>query len=376
MSEQKQWTRRQILNLLAKGSGILMGASLFQIPGFTKLFAETVEEVPVLFLQGGSCTGCSVSLLNSVSPTIQDVLLGEILPGTSLSTLWHSNVSAAQGHQVMEIIDDVKARPPGSFVLVMEGTIQTKDDGVYCEFGERNGEHVTMYQHLLELAPNAMAIISMGTCAAFGGIPAAPPNPTGSKSVKAVLDEHGIDTPVVNVPGCPPHPDWVVGTIATVLIGGLGAVEVDEHGRPKAFYGTLIHDNCPLRGQFDKGIFAKDFGDKGCLYELGCKGPITHSDCPKRKWNNGVNWIIGAGHPCMGCVEPFFPYKDNIFERVPIHFATAPDSYPPIVTDRPSKVDPVVTGVLGAAAGAAGGAAAMATKKKKQEEPTEKEKEE
>jgi hydrogenase small subunit len=365
MSEQREWTRRQILSLFAKGSGILMGASLLQVPGFQKLFAETVKKIPVLFLQGGSCTGCSVSLLNTVSPTIQDVVLGEILPGTALSVLWHPNVSATQGEHAMQVIEECKSRPAGSFVLVMEGTIPTKDDGVYCEVGEKDGKPVTILKHLLDLAPKAMAIVSMGTCASFGGIPAAPPNPTGSKPVKAVLDEHGIKTPVVNVPGCPPHPDWVFGTIATVLIGGLGAVDVDEHGRPKAFYGSLIHDNCPRRGHFDAGRFAKDFSDPGCLYELGCKGPVTHSDCPIRKWNNGVNWVIGSGHPCMGCVEPFFPYKDNIFERVNPASVTAPATYPGIVTERPSKVDPTVTALVGVAVGAAAGVMAASKMKSK-----------
>jgi hydrogenase small subunit len=268
----------------------------------------------------------------------------------------------------MEIIDSVKKKPEGSFVLVVEGTIPTKDDGIYCEIGERGGHGVTMLEHVLDLAPRAMAIISFGTCAAFGGIPAAPPNPTGSKPVTAVLKEHGIATPVVNVPGCPPHPDWFIGTVATVLIGGLGMLDLDEYQRPKAFYGSLIHDNCPRRGQFDAGIFAKDFGDQGCLYKLGCKGPVTHSDCPIRKWNSGVNWIIGSGHPCMGCVEPIFPYGMNVFEVVPIHGATPPDTYPGIFTEKPSTVDPVVTGIVGAAVGAAAGAAAMSMKKKSGDE--------
>lgn len=368
MGEQKNWSRRQFIELMSKGTGLLMGASLFGIPGFNKVFAEAVTEIPVLFLQGGSCTGCSVSLLNSKSPTIQDIVLGETIPSKHLSVLWHPNVSAAQGDQVIEIIDDILKKPKGSFVLVIEGTIATKDEGVYCEVGERNGHGVTMLQHLLDLAPKAMAIISMGTCASFGGIPAAEPNPTGSKPVYKVLEEHGIDTPVVNVPGCPPHPDWFVGTVATVLIGGLAAIDVDEHKRPKAFYGNLIHDNCPRRGQFDQGNFAKDFGDDGCLYALGCKGPVTHSDCPIRKWNSGTNWPIGSGHPCMGCVEPFFPYKKDIYEQVQIQTATAPVTYPGIINQKPSTVNPVVTGLVGVAAGAAAGYALKNSKKKESEE--------
>ena len=371
MGETREWTRREFVELLGKGTGLLMGASLFGIPGFNKVFAQSVAEVPVLWLQTGCCTGCSVSVLNSGSPEIQDILLGEVVPGKHISMLWHPNVSATQGHDAVKIIEDLKKKPKGSFVLVMEGAVSTKDDGVYCEIGERDGHEITGLEHLLELAPKAMAVISMGTCAAFGGIPAAPPNPTGCKPVDVVLEEYGIDTPVVNIPGCPPHPDWFVGTVATVLIGGLEMIDVDEHKRPKAFYGKLIHDNCPRRGQFDQGNFAKDFGDDGCLYALGCKGPVTHSDCPKRKWNSGVNWPIGSGHPCIGCVEPFFPYQDNMYAQVPIGFATAPSTYPGITNQRDTTVDPWVTGLVGAAAGAGAVSAANAMKKKKQTEEKE-----
>jgi hydrogenase small subunit len=371
MSNQREWTRRDFLALFAKGTGIAMGASLFSIPGFNKVFAATVEEIPVVWLQGGCCSGCSVSLLNTKSPSIQELLLGEVVPGKHVNLLWHPNISAGQGHQFMDIIDQVKKRPAGSYLLVIEGTMQTKDDGIFCVVGERDGKPVTLLQHVLDLAPNAMAIVAFGTCAAFGGIPAAPPNPTDSKPVTAVLDEHGIKTPVVNISGCPPHPDWFVGTLATVLIGGLGMLDLDEHRRPKAFYGSLIHDNCPRRGMFDAGLFAKDFGDKGCLYKLGCKGPVTHSDCPIRKWNGGVNWIIGSGHPCMGCVEPTFPYGMDVYQVVPVNGATPPSTYPGIVTEKPSAVSPLATGIVGAVAGLGLAAAAGAMRKKPVEDREE-----
>ena len=113
---------------------------------------------------------------------------------------------------------------------------------------------------------------------------------------------------MINIPGCAPHPDWFVGTVAKVLLLGLPqANELDEHNRPKEFYGNLIHENCPRRAYFDEGKFARNFGEPGCLNELGCKGPVTSADCPTRLWNHGVNWCIGSGSPCIGCVEPGFP---------------------------------------------------------------------
>jgi hydrogenase small subunit len=153
-----------------------------------------------------------------------------------------------------------------------------------------------------------MAVIALGTCAAFGGIPAAAPNPTGARPVKEFLDSKGISKPLVNIPGCPPHPDWFTGTVAGIILNGLPtADDLDDLLRPKAFYGKLIHENCPRRAYFDEGKFAKNPGDEGCLYGLGCKGPITYADCPLRRWNNGTNWVIGAGAPCNGCTQPEFP---------------------------------------------------------------------
>jgi hydrogenase small subunit len=93
--------------------------------------------------------------------------------------------------------------------------------------------------------------------------------------------------------------------------------ELDDNLRPLAFYGKLIHENCPRRAYFDEGKFAKKPGDEGCLYELGCKGPITYADCPTRRWNNGTNWVIGAGSPCLGCTQPEFtslPYYQKLVD--------------------------------------------------------------
>jgi hydrogenase small subunit len=350
----KEFTRRDFMNLIGKGGAGVMGVSLLGIPGFQKALAEAIAHVPVLWIQAGSCAGCSVSLLNSVSPTIQDLLLDEVVPGKHLSLAFHPNVMAGQGDQAIAVLDKYKAGAKGAFVLVMEGSISTKDGGIYCEIGEKDGHGITALQHLLDLAPKAMAIVNMGTCSSYGGIPMADPNPTGIKTVQTVLKEAGIATPVVNVPGCPPHPDWFVGTVATVLLGGLAALDVDEFGRMKAFYGSKIHDNCQLRGQYDDGILAKNFGDEGCLYSLGCRGPSTYADCSHRGWNNNTNWCIGSGSPCIGCVEPGFPFKESLLVQMP-KGAPAPGGYAPVAAKRESNVISGVTGAVGIAAGLAVG---------------------
>ena len=244
--------------------------------------------------------------------------------------------------------------------------------GIYCEIGEVGGHGRSMLESVKTLGADAMAVIAMGACAAYGGVPSAAPNTTGCKGVSEVFAEEGISTPVVNLPGCPPHPDWFVGTIATVLIGGLGAVELDELGRPTAFYSKLIHDNCPRRGQFDNGEFAKKYSDPGCLYELGCKGPVTYADCPIRLWNGGTNWCVGSGGPCAGCSEPGFPDSVTSMRSVaPIFSATPPSWLPPMDSEKEGISTGLAAGisaVAGVAAGAAVTTAIMSKSKEKSED--------
>ncbi len=266
------------------------------------------KEIPLVWLAASACTGCSISLLNSASPRIENILVDEIIPGVHVNLRFHQTIMAGAGEPAVRVLEDTARNKKGGYVLAVDGAIPTADDGIYCVMGERGGKPVTIQDRFIELAANALAILAVGTCAAFGGIPAAAPNPTGCQPLKKVLEAKGIDKPLVNIPGCPPHPDWVVGTVGSILLNGLPkATDLDDNLRPLAFYGKLIHENCPRRASFDEGKFAKKFGDEGCLYELGCKGPITYADCPLRRWNNGTNWVIGAGAPCNGCTQPEFP---------------------------------------------------------------------
>ena len=270
--------------------------------------SEKAEEYPVIWLQLGTCTGCSVSVLNSVSPSIKNVLIDEVIPGKHISLRYHATVMAGAGDQVIEEMERTAEQNPGAYILVVEGSVLTGENGAYGAIGEKDEKPIAMTSWLESLGSKALAVVCLGTCAAFGGIPAGNPNPSNAMGVRQFFKEKGIATPLVNVPGCPPHPDWFVGTVASVLLNGLpSAGQLDENCRPKSFYGQLVHENCPRRAYFDEGKFAKKFGEPGCLYELGCKGPLTYADCPIRHWNHGVNWCIGAGSPCIGCCEPGFP---------------------------------------------------------------------
>ncbi len=273
-----------------------------------------VKELPVIYLQTAACSGCVVTMLNTASPTIKNLLIDQIAPGVHINLKFHPVVMAAAGEMALHVMEDTTRRHKGEYVLIVDGAVPTAEGGVYGVVGERNGQPVTMTQRVTELARDAMAVIAMGTCASFGGIPASPPNPTGCVSVQKTLAAAGISKPLINVAGCPPHPDWLFGTVESIIMFGLPKAEdLDDFLRPKAYYGKLIHENCPRRAYFDEGKFAKKFGEDGCLYELGCKGPITHADCPLRRWNSGTNWIIGAGAPCNGCTQPEFPYEMEPF---------------------------------------------------------------
>jgi hydrogenase small subunit len=214
--------------------------------------------------------------------------------------------SDLDGNGTVNFIDYALMAKKG-FILIVEGAIPTGANGAFCEIGE----NLTMIDAMRKYGSAASHIIAVGSCAAFGGIPAAAPNPTGALSVQGALTHLGIQKSVVNIPGCPIHPDWLVGTVIDLLTGQ--AISLDSHKRPLKFFpAKVIHERCPFRGGFE----AHSLGVGGCLQELGCKGAKTHADCDIRRWNNpakgqtGVNWCIGAGSPCIGCTEPSFPDGD------------------------------------------------------------------
>lgn len=305
---QAKLSRRDFLKYSA-GATAAMSLSSFLAP-YLKEAVAAGETPPVIWIQGASCTGCSVSFLNTVDPDIQEVLLNTI------SLRYHPNISAASGFLGIDEIYRVAEEHRGSFFLVVEGAVPTGADGLYCISGERtmpegHHEEITFLQMLRDIGSQAKAILNFGTCSAYGGLPATPPNPTRCRPVGSVVKT----TPIINVAGCPPHPDWMVGTIGYVLLYD-SIPDLDRHGRPKMFFGGIIHDNCQKRQFFDNAIFAKTFGDPGCYLEIGCKGPFAHCDSTYRSWNGGVNWCIQNGAPCLACTEPEFPGWP-MFERLP-----------------------------------------------------------
>jgi hydrogenase small subunit len=283
-------SRREFLSLSVKLAA-LTGLSASAAPKI----AEALEQLasgtaPVLWLQVQSCSGCSVSLLNSVNPGPAEILT------RYLSLLFHSTLSTATGETAMAIID--KSIETGGYLLVVEGSIPEKMPEA-CLMGKE-----PMARRVAKAAKNARAVIAAGTCAAFGGIPAAENNPTGAVCVPDFLSHENITTPVIRLPGCPVHPDWIVGTLAHVL--KFGIPPLDDKQRPKAFFSKLVHEQCPRFRDYEREIFAEKFSDPGCLFKLGCTGTNTFADCTVRYWNAGTNTCIHAGAPCIGCASDQF----------------------------------------------------------------------
>jgi hydrogenase small subunit len=287
------------------------------LPKLAAALQEAVKEYPIIWLQASACSGCSVSVINTIHPSIKNVILEQVIPGHQLKLLYHGTLMAATGTLSLDTAREAANKYKGKYVLVVEGAIPTKDKGIYGTLGEKDGEPISMLEWIDFLGRNAMATLTVGTCAAYGGFPAAEPNPSGSKGVTDVYQMLNIATPVINIPGCPCHPDWFIGTVAKILLYGMPKPkELDEFGRLKLFFGRSVHNRCINRDYLDEGIFASRFGQEGCLLELGCKGPFTNADCPIRLWNGSTNWCINAGAPCIGCTEKGFPDAHSpIYQR-------------------------------------------------------------
>ncbi len=291
--ESKGVSRREFMKFCTYLTAT-MGLSTSFIPKVAEVFAAPTQRPPVIWLHFGECTGCTESMLRSQYPHVDDLVL-EIL-----SVEYHETIMAAAGKQAEEQLHAAVKKYEGKFICVVEGGIATKYNGAYGKIGGR-----TFLEIGKDICSKAAGVICIGSCSAYGNIPAAAPNPGGYKGVGEAL---GIKT--VNVAGCPPNPVNFVGTVVNyLLLGKLPAL--DGLGRPLFAYGKTIHDQCPRRSHFENDEFIEEFGSEEaaagyCLYKMGCRGPETYNNCPIAKFNDGTSWPIEAGAPCIGCSEPGF----------------------------------------------------------------------
>jgi len=264
-----------------------------------RVMNQSETKMNAIWLETSGCSGNIISFLNSSNPNAYEVL-------TSIVNLTYDN--SIMGEEGEAAYDKFLETLNTEFILLVDGAVSTKDNGVYTIVAYYHGQRITAYEAVQLAGAKAKYVIAVGTCASYGGISSARPNPSGCRSVREVLNRT-----VIRLPCCPCHPDWIIGTIAHLV--SFGMPELDSDGRPSVFYGTTIHDNCTRRGFFEAGNFAAALGEPGCMFRLGCRGPVTRTDCPRRKWNGYVNWPIGNNATCIGCAQAFFPDGMEPFVR-------------------------------------------------------------
>lgn len=385
-------TRRDFLKACA-ASAAALGFSQTDLLKLKEVLAAQTScnypTVPVIWLSGQSCSGCVVSILNRVldvqggyydgdvasvlygpvpqgTPAdpipelnavndVADLLVGDAVgvltgvprsltwapfPDGYITNTWNTTIVASAGDLQVDELNNVAQ---GTFVLVVEGATPKRKQGRFCwVFDDPNNysgfagndplglNRITMRDAIRWLAPKAAFVLNFGTCSSFGGIPGAYGNKTKAKSTEKILDIYGLSATVVNCPGCPAHPDWMIYPVAYFLINGV-LPPLDAYKRPQAIYGsgTSLCEQCSKFDAYSPATMAQQLGDAGCLKDLGCNGKWTHSDCPTRGWNTcddgtKMNWCVGwqqsgapnpgavngigdARHPCQGCVQPDFP---------------------------------------------------------------------
>ena len=345
-------TRRGFLKVCS------MAAAAVGLPAWAgEKMAENVaagKKPSVIWLHFQECTGCTESLLRTSHPDLGSLILDLV------SIDYHETLFAAAGYQIEAALEKAATEGKGKYVLIIEGAIPEKDNGIYCRVGGK-----TAIETVRKYAADAGAIIAIGSCASWGGVPSASPNPTQARGAPEILK----GKTVLTLPGCPANPYNLLGTVLQYATFGT-LPKLDEKGRPEFAYKRVIHDDCPRRAHFDNGRFAKVFGDEGhragwCLYALGCKGPQTHANCSLLEFCETPGaWPIGIGHPCIGCTEQGIAFNVPIHTNMPIDKPTAPMAYPAINPEHGVvNASPVAVGVGGAIIGALAGAGVMASRK-------------
>jgi hydrogenase small subunit len=304
--ERRNISRRDFLRFCSVMTGALA------LPArYTTQIVKALEQTrrpALVWLEFQDCAGNSESALRAGHPSFADIVLD------LLSWNYHETVMVPSGKAAEKSLHDTVTMERGQYIAVVEGSIPLADNGVYCTIGGRSAIDIAR-----EVCTNAYATIAVGTCAAFGGIPAAAGGVTGAVGVGQAIP--GLR--LLNLSACPMNG----ANLAATLVHYLTFKELpatDNLGRPLFAHGDRIHDDCPRRAHYDAGQFVQEWGDEGhrqgwCLYKMGCKGPATDYNCPRIQWNDGTNWPIGVGHGCVGCAQPgFWDTMTPFYQALPI----------------------------------------------------------
>lgn len=343
------YSRRDFMKAVTTATAV-MGLPLAKAEEVIAAAEKTDNRPPVIWLHFQECTGCSEALLRANHPGLAELILDLI------NLEYQETIMAGSGPQANKSLEDAIKKHSGKYILIIEGSIPEKDNGIYCQIGGK-----TALEEFNHAAEHAFAVVNLGVCAVDGGISAIAPNPTGAAGAPKFMPE---GKPFINLPGCPPNPYNLLSVVLYLLTFNK-LPELDAMNRPVFAYGRLIHEHCERRPHFDAGRFVKEFGDEGhregyCLYQMGCKGPVTHANCSIIRFNDGVAWPVGVGSPCIGCTEGSVLFQDSLFALAPVAQPTPNANVP---TSQPEGLGKpasgVQMGVVGAALGAVVGAGAV-----------------
>ena len=299
MLESRGVSRRSFMKLCGT-LAVMVGLGEAAAPRVAQALEESVigasqgDLYPVIWIEGASCTGCTEAFAQIDAPDPASIVL------ETISLNYSETLSAAAGWSMEEAKEQTIAA--GNYILIYEGAVLNGWDGNALRIAGKTGN-----EHLIEAAEKANAVVALGSCAVNGGWMAAHPNPSNAQGVQQFLKAQGIETPVINIPGCPPNPEWLCAILVEVLL--LNKLpELNAENKPAQIFGQTVHDNCQRRGHFENGEFVYQFGSpeeaKGyCLYPLGCRGPQTKANCGVVRYNHRRSWCIEAGAPCIGCCE-------------------------------------------------------------------------
>lgn len=296
-------TRRDFLKYCAL-TAVAMGLA----PGAEQAIAKALEtkpRLPVLWINGLSCSCCTESFLRTAHPLAADIILSMI------ALDYQDTIMAAAGFQAEAAYEETIEQYKGNYILAVEGNTPLGAQGMYCIDGGK-----PFAEKLRKGAAHAKAIVAWGTCASWGCVQAAHPNPTTAVPVHKMIH----DKPIIKVPGCPAIPD-VMSSIIAYMLTYDRLPTLDRQGRPEMFYGKRVHDQCYRRAHFDAGEFVEIWDDEAarqghCLYKMGCKGPTTYNACPSTRWNDGTSFPIQSGHGCLGCSEQDFWDQGSFYDRI------------------------------------------------------------
>jgi hydrogenase small subunit len=274
----------------------------------------SLEKINLIWLEGQDCAGDTISVKQASNPTLIDVVTGAVPGLGGLKLVYHPTLMFEWGEDASRILVDAMEGKYDPFVLILEGSIPDEakaSPGVFCAIGEHDGKLLTLSSVIDRLAKRCAAAVAIGTCAAYGGIPAGTPNPTGAKGLLEYLGKGwkgALGLPVICIPGCPPRPDNIIQVLGQAVLAARGLAplpELDEWHRPVELYGYTMHELCPICGFYAAGVDAHGFGETGCLGAVGCKGII--SNCNNKSWADGYGGCTATGVPCFGCTHPDFP---------------------------------------------------------------------